>query len=69
MAIAGYSGTPLIKKLGIKPDSMVLLINQPNNYFDLLENDISDQLCKKKDTPAFICLSKAPGSLKLKWEN
>jgi hypothetical protein len=56
MAIAGYSGTPLIKKLGIKPDSMVLLINQPNNYFDLLENDISDQLCKKKDTPAIIHL-------------
>ena len=54
MATAGYSGTPLIKKLGIKPESKVLLINEPDNYFDLLETDISDQLCKKNETPDFI---------------
>jgi hypothetical protein len=54
MATAGYSGTPLIKKLGIKPESKLLLINQPGNYTDLLETAIHDQLCKKNDTPDLI---------------
>ena len=56
MATAGYSGTPLIKKLGIKPESIVLLVNQPAEYFDLLETDITNQLAKKSDTPDFIHL-------------
>jgi len=46
MATAGYSGTPLVKKLGIKPDMKVLLVNPPGNYFDLLESDIKKQLVK-----------------------
>lgn len=33
---AGYSGTPLIKKLGIKPGMQVCFINTPENYEDLL---------------------------------
>lgn len=32
---AGYSGTPLAKKLGIKPGSILRLINQPVHYFEL----------------------------------
>jgi hypothetical protein len=56
MASAGYSGTALIKKLGIKSESIVLLINQPDNYFDLLETDIRNQLCKKNETPDIIHL-------------
>jgi len=56
MATAGYSGTPLIKKLGITPQSIVLLLNKPHDYFDLLETDISTQLCKKNQTPDFIHL-------------
>lgn len=32
----GYSGTPLVKKLGIKPGAKILLINEPRNYFTLL---------------------------------
>ncbi len=56
MATAGYSGTALIKKLGIKPESIVLLINKPPDYFDLLDADISDQFAKKNDTPDFIHL-------------
>lgn len=32
----GYSGTPLIKKLGIKPGNSILLVNQPDHYLDLL---------------------------------
>jgi hypothetical protein len=56
MATAGYSGTPLLKKLGIKPEMKVLLINQPENYYDLLEVNINDQLCGKKDIPDFTHL-------------
>ena len=56
MKSAGYSGTPLLKKLGIKPDIKVLLINQPDNYLELLESDISDQYCQKKDIPGLVHL-------------
>ena len=56
MATAGYSGTPLLKKLGIKPGAVVLLINTPNDYYDLLEMDITDQLVKKNELPDFIHL-------------
>ena len=30
--MAGYSGTPLVKKLGIKEGSRVALVNAPNNF-------------------------------------
>lgn len=33
---AGYSGTPLAKKLGIKEEYLVLAINPPLNYLDLI---------------------------------
>ena len=33
---AGYSGTPLAKKLGIKPGSQVLLVGAPDDYESLL---------------------------------
>lgn len=33
---AGYSGTPLVKKLGIKEGFRVRFINKPKNYFELL---------------------------------
>jgi len=53
---AGYSGTPLLKKIGIKPEMKVLLIDQPNDYYDLLETNISDQLCKKNEIPDLVHL-------------
>ena len=34
MAMAGYSGTPLVKKLGIKAGSALYLYKPPNEYFD-----------------------------------
>lgn len=34
--MAGYSGTPLLKKLGIKADFKVLLINHPDHYQEML---------------------------------
>lgn len=33
---AGYSGTPLVKKLGIKGGNRAALLNAPENYLDLL---------------------------------
>lgn len=56
MATVGYSGTPLMKKLGIKPEMKVQLINKPGDYYKLLEAEISDQLIKKNDTPDFVHL-------------
>jgi hypothetical protein len=32
--MAGYSGTPLVKKLGVKPESTLFLLNAPDEYFD-----------------------------------
>ena len=34
--MAGYSGTPLAKKLGIKEGSRMFLLNAPENYLDLV---------------------------------
>ena len=34
--MAGYAGTPLVKKLGIKPGHRVALINAPEHYLELL---------------------------------
>jgi hypothetical protein len=56
MATAGYSGTPLLKKLGIKPGHKLLLVNRPGNYFELLDADVSDQLCSKDEVPDLIHL-------------
>lgn len=56
MATTGYSGTPLLKKLGIKPEMKLMLINLPDNYYSLLETNVQDQLCNKNDTPDFIHL-------------
>lgn len=35
--MAGYSKTPLLKKLGIKENFKIRLLHSPSNYFDLLE--------------------------------
>ena len=56
MAIAGYSGTPLLKKLGIKAEMKVLIINKPDDYYELLEADINDQSSKKNETPDLVHL-------------
>lgn len=36
MAVSGYSGTPLVKKLGIKEGFKVLFVNEPVQYKSLL---------------------------------
>jgi hypothetical protein len=56
MATTGYSGTPLIKKLGIKENTKVKLVHAPADYFSLLEKDISGQFCKKNEFPGLVHL-------------
>ena len=56
MATSGYSGTPLLKKLGIKPAMNLMLINHPAEYYDLVEMNLDAQLCKKNEIPDFIHL-------------
>lgn len=34
----GYSGTPLAKKLGIKPGNRIKLVNEPKHYKDLFDD-------------------------------
>ncbi|MEM9001840.1 MAG: DUF3052 domain-containing protein [Bacteroidota bacterium] len=60
---AGYSSTPLAKKLGIKEGYKILLVNAPNHYLGLF-NDLPDGLefvtTEKAGTIDFIhffCLS------------
>ncbi len=60
--VTGYSSIPLIKKLGIKPTSKVLLINEPTSYRKwLTENSAEEfnaakQFVTKKETPDIIHL-------------
>ncbi len=56
MATAGYSGTPLLKKLGITPIMKIMLINAPADYAELLQVDVSEQLCKGKEIPDLVHL-------------
>jgi hypothetical protein len=56
MATAGYSGTPLLKKLGLKDTHRVWLLHVPDDYFDWLEADISAQVCGPRQIPDFIHL-------------
>lgn len=55
----GYSGTPLIKKLGIKENVKLIILNSPNGidaYWKLIDKNCSSQLCSTKETPNFIHL-------------
>jgi hypothetical protein len=42
--MAGYSTTPLMKKLGISDKSSIFLVNAPDNYFELLQANIQNQV-------------------------
>jgi hypothetical protein len=47
---AGYSGTPLFKKLGFKAGQIVKLINPPSHYQELVGDAYKDLLVKNKAT-------------------
>lgn len=56
---AGYSGTPLAKKLGLKENFKILLYNNPEHYFDLfsdLPNGIQVLTKIKPESTDFIHL-------------
>ena len=61
----GYSGTTLIRKLGIKPGMKLMVLNGPSDYFSWLEEDVRAQLCKTIERPdwlhIFVADSKALG--------
>jgi len=57
--MAGYSSTPLSKKLGYKEGFTIKLVNAPANYFDLFTDlpsaiDVADEIEKKKDIIHFF---------------
>ena len=52
--MAGYSTTPLIRKLGLTPEMQVLLIDPPINYYELLEMDLSKQKVVNSEKPDFV---------------
>jgi hypothetical protein len=54
--MSGYSGTPLLKKLGIKEAMKLKLVHVPDNYLHWLDKDISVQLASKGDVPDFVHL-------------
>jgi hypothetical protein len=56
MALAGYLGTPLLQKLGIKPGMKISLVNPPGDYYSLIKTNIRDQLVKKNETPDLVHL-------------
>ena len=56
MATAGYSGTPLLKKLGLKEGFRIRLIHPPDDYFQWLDADLSAQLCSPGELPDWVHL-------------
>jgi hypothetical protein len=53
---AGYSGTPLVQKLGLKAGMRVRLLNPPDHYWSLLGHDPTsmgvDELPERSETKA-----------------
>jgi hypothetical protein len=75
---SGYSGTPLLKKLGIKPQMKLLLIGASAAYDSWLQADIGNQLVHKGQVPDlvhFFAVDKAaflkgmPALLTYSWAN
>jgi hypothetical protein len=54
MKTAGYSGTPLAKKLGIKENFSIKLINAPDYYFDLFADLPKNLITTAKSNIDFI---------------
>ncbi len=54
MALAGYSGTPLIRKLGLKEGLKLRLVGAPADYFRWLEADGSGWLCPAGQVPDLV---------------
>lgn len=51
---AGYSGTPLVKKLGIKPGFAVAVVGQPAHYWELL-GELPQGVAKRQLVDVKVC--------------
>ena len=51
---AGYSSTPLIQKLGIKPGMKIFVVDPPEDYNKMLDFNIRPQLCSLADKPDLV---------------
>jgi len=52
--MAGYSGTPLARKLGVRPNEKLIALNAPDNYEEILDGlpegvAITNRLTEKAD--------------------
>jgi len=57
MPLAGYSGTPLVKKLGIKPDTTVALLGAPRGFRrELVDLPASVRLVTRASPPADLVI-------------
>jgi hypothetical protein len=66
--VAGYSGTPLPKKLGMKPGCCVLLWNDPECFLDLLgpaaaEMTVAREIDSAKEFDVILLFTKARAEL------
>lgn len=52
--MAGYSGTPLIKKLGIKPGHQLLIVDEPEAYWKWISPLPADTKAREKPAPASL---------------
>lgn len=57
--MAGYSGTPLLRKIGVKDGHRVLLINPPQNMPTELRDYVDDQPKKDIDVIVLFAISQA----------
>ena len=54
MKTSGYSGTPLAKKLGIKDNFSIMIVNAPDYYFDLFTDLPKNLITTAKSNIDFI---------------
>jgi len=54
--IAGYSGTPLLRKLGIKTDSNVLVIQPPSEFLKWIRSEHTSVLTEPTSSLADVIL-------------
>ncbi len=60
MKLTGYSGTPLAKKLGIKPKCKLRVVHPPDYYFKLFTDiQLSDDTTTKKDVIHYFAKCRA----------
>ncbi len=57
--MAGYSETPLSKKLGIKESSQLYLMGAPADYFEMLGIEPAHRLAKTMGGPIFFTSSRS----------